>query len=244
MRLEKNHLQVSLDGTVVTDYTDSLDLKIGRIGLQHNSGRVAFRDVRLKPLGMSPMLDQELSQWTRYPQMSGSFSMEPSDVLAVNGGKTQLESKGAYGDFVLLTDYKTAAAKTNSGIFFRCIPGDEMMGYECQVNNEMENDNPLTPADCGAGGIFRRQDARFIAGHVDDWSSLLLVAYGPRMSAWVNGIQVSDFIDTRALDNNPRKGQRLAPGTLMIQGHDATTKAWFRGLSIKELASHTFDPTS
>ncbi len=234
MRLAGNHLQVSLDDTIVTDYTDELGLEIGRISLQHNSGRVAFRDIRLRPLGLEPLLDAELSQWKRYPNMTGEFTIDDDGALLVDGGKTQLESNESYGDFVLATDYKTAAAQTNSGIFFRCIPGDEMMGYECQVSNEMKDGMPLAPADCGAGGIFRRQDARIIAGNIDDWSSLVLVAHGPHFAAWVNGIQVSDIQDTRAADANPRKGLRLDPGTLMIQGHDATTKAWFRNLAIRE----------
>ncbi len=234
MRLEGNHLQVSLDDKVVTDYTDPLTLEIGRISLQHNTGRVAFRDIRLRPLGMTTLLNAELSQWKRYSEMPGTFEVDNDGVLAVEGGRTQLESNDFYGDFVLLTDYKTAVPKTNSGIFFRCIPGDEMMGYECQVSNEMKDDNPLAPADCGAGGIFRRQDARIVAGNVDDWSSLLLVAHQSTFAAWVNGVQVTDFQDTRDPDANPRKGLRLEPGTLMIQGHDPTTKAWFRNLSIRE----------
>ncbi len=234
MRLEGDHLQVSLDDTVVTDYTDAMGLEVGRISLQHNSGRVAFRDIRLRPLGLKPLLDKELAQWKRYPEMPGEFSVDEDNVLQVEGGRTQLESNDSYGDFVLLTGYKTAEAKTNSGIFFRCIPGEEMMGYECQVSNEMKDDMPLAPADCGAGGIFRRQDARLIAGNVDDWSSLLLVAHGQKFAAWVNGIQVTDVQDTRPADPNPRKGLRLEPGTLMIQGHDPTTKAWFRNLAIRE----------
>ena len=236
MRLEGNHLQVSLDDTVVTDYTDQLGLEIGRISLQHNTGRVAFRDIRLRPLGLQPLIDADLSQWKRYPKMPGEFTVDDEGILQVEGGKTQLESKESFGNFVLLSDYKTAEAKTNSGIFFRSIPGDEMMGYECQVNNEMVDGNPLMPADCGAGGIFRRQNARVIAGNMNDWSSLVLVTHGPNMAAWVNVIQVSDFQDDRPADLNPRKGLRLEPGTLMIQGHDPTTKAWFRNLAIRETA--------
>jgi Domain of Unknown Function (DUF1080) len=244
MLLEGNHLQVSLDDTVVTDYTDVIGLENGRISLQHNTGRVAFRDVRLRPIGLTPLVDADLTQWTRYPKMTGEFTVDTDNVLQVDGGKTQLETKELFGDFVLQTDYKTAEAKTNSGIFFRCIPGDEMMGYECQVNNEMVDGMPLKPADCGAGGIFRRQDARVVAGNLDDWSSLVLVAHGLKMAAWVNGVQVSDFQDDRPSHENPRQGSRLDPGTIMIQGHDATTKAWFRNLSIRQTTSTPSSPDS
>jgi Domain of Unknown Function (DUF1080) len=125
----------------------------------------------------------------------------------------------------------------NSGIFFRCIPGDKMMGYECQLNDAMRDGNPMAPADAGTGAIFRRQDARIVAGHADQWSTVLLAASGPSMAAWVNGIQVTNWMDDRPLDPNPRKGRREEPGTLMIQGHDPTTEAW-----IKDLQVVTLDP--
>ena len=55
------------------------------------------------------------------------------------------------------------------------------------------------------------------------------------MAAWVNGYQVSDWTDTRAKNENPRNGLRLAKGTLAIQGHDPTTNLSFRNLRITEL---------
>src|SRR5690606_17242666 len=57
MRLEGNQLQVLLDDVIVTDYTDEVGIEIGRIGLQHNQGRVAFREIRLRPLGLTPLVD-------------------------------------------------------------------------------------------------------------------------------------------------------------------------------------------
>ena len=47
--------------------------------------------------------------------------------------------------------------------------------------------------------------------------------------------QVSDWTDTRAADENPRKGKRLTSGTLSIQGHDPTTNLSFRKLMATEL---------
>jgi hypothetical protein len=55
------------------------------------------------------------------------------------------------------------------------------------------------------------------------------------MAAWVNGIQVSDWTDTRKPHTNPRNGLRTDPGTLQIQGHDPTTDLSFRKLRIQEV---------
>ena len=56
------------------------------------------------------------------------------------------------------------------------------------------------------------------------------------MAVWVNGVQVSDWTDTRKPDPNPRRGLRLEAGTIMIQGHDPTTDLSFRNLRIVEMA--------
>lgn len=232
MRLEGDRLQVLLDGQLVCDYRDEIGLGAGRIGLQKNSGRIAFRDIRLRPLNLESLLDDELSQWKKYPEMPGEFTTTDDGSLHVRGGRSQLESEQSYGDFTLLAEYKLAEPEMNSGIFFRCIPGSEMMGYECQISNEMADGQPLRPADCGTGGIFRRQDARIIAGRPGEWNSVLLTVRGPRMAAWVEGLQVSDWRDTREKHENPRKGRRLEPGTLMIQGHDPGTDVLFRKIAI------------
>ena len=237
IRLVGGELAVRVDDRLVLEYEDPNPIPNGRIGLQHNSGRVAFRDVQLRPLGLESLIDTELTQWTRYPEMSGSFDVNEDDELVVDGGKTQLESKDAYDDFVLRCRYRLAAEDTNSGIFFRCIPGDEMMGYECQLNDGMIDGNPLSPADAGTGGIFRRQPARVVAGETGQNNVVILAAQGPQMAAWVNGLQVTDFYDDREPNENPRRGQHLAPGTLMIQGHDPETKAWISDFAITSESS-------
>lgn len=239
MRLEGGKLQVSVDDKLVCDYTDPSPLFAGRIGLQHNSGRVEFRNVMLKPLGLESLLDAELSRWTKYPEMPGEFTATDEGWLSVKGGRTQLETKDSYDDFLLLAEYKLPTAEMNSGIFFRCIPGDVMMGYECQVSNEMVDDNRLAPADHGTGGIFRRQVARVVAGDVDQWATVVLVAHHRMLAAWVNGVQVSNWYDDREPHENPRKGLRLEAGTIMIQGHDPGTDALLKQISISPIKPPT-----
>ena len=111
-----------------------------------------------------------------------------------------------------------------------------MMGYECQIHNGFDGDRNK-PVDCGTGGIFRRQDARSVVANDKEWFSMTLIAEGPHIAAWVNGRQVSDWTDKRKPHENPRKGLRLDPGTLMIQAHDPTTDILFRNIRAVEMAT-------
>ncbi len=235
--VDQGHIVVHLDGKQVLDYTDPHPVPRGRIGLQLNHGAIAFRDIKLKPLGMASLFNgKDLEGWKTYPEMPSKFTVQPDDAtLHVVNGRGQLETEESYDDFVMQLECITHAAGLNSGIFFRCIPGEQMNGYECQINNSYKNDDRSQPADCGTGGFFRRQDARRVVADDLNWFYMTILADGPHMAAWVNGLQVSDWTDTRPPDPNPRKGLRLESGTIMIQGHDPTTDLSFRNLRIAEL---------
>jgi hypothetical protein len=235
MKVVADEVTITIDGKQTCQYRDPKPLSAGRIGLQHNSGKVAFRDIRVRPIGLTPLLDKDLSQWTRYPKTPGEFTVNDDGVLRVTGGRGQIETKSSFGNLIALVEGKTQSENLNSGLFFRCIPGSEMNGYECQINHGIKNGNPLTPNDCGTGGVFRRQDARIVAAEDQEWFNLLLVADGLQIAAWVNGLQVTDWRDTRPSNENPRNGSRVEPGTLMLQAHDPTTDILFRKVDACEL---------
>ncbi len=130
---------------------------------------------------------------------------------------------------------RTGAAGLNSGVFFRCIPGELMNGYESQIQNQFVGDDRSKPVDCGTGGIFRRTEARRIVAEDEEWFCKTIIATGPHVSVWVNGYQVTDWSDTRETDPNPRRGLRLEPGTIIFQGHDPTTDILLKDIRIREL---------
>ncbi|QDS95951.1 hypothetical protein FF011L_47530 [Roseimaritima multifibrata] len=224
IRVEGNTVTVHLDDELACTYEDAAPLPAGHVSLLHDQGHVEFRDIRIRPLGLQSLLAEEnLGQWKQYPEYEGEFKINEEGLLAITGGSGQLETRDSFADFAMLTRVRTNAPDLNSGVFFRCIPGEKMNGYECQISNATKDGNPLIPGDCGSGGIFRRQDARIVAADDGEWFDMLLIAKGPTITAWVNGIQVSDWTDTREADPNPRRGLRLEEGTMMLQAHDPTT---------------------
>ena len=47
---------VRLDGKSVLQYTDAKPIRMGHIGLQSREGAVVFRNIRLKPMGLRPLI--------------------------------------------------------------------------------------------------------------------------------------------------------------------------------------------
>lgn len=233
--MDAGHIVVKLDGEQIMEYVDETPVGRGFIGLQHNKGRVEFRNIKLKPLAIQPIFNgQNLDGWKTYPEMPGKFSATTDQTLKLTGGKGQLESAGSYGDFVLQVEFITHGPSVNSGIFFRSIPGQEMMGYESQIQNGSPNPKELMPR---TGSIVRRQLARSLVSGDFEWTAKTIIAEGPHMAVWVNGYLVSDWIDRRKTDANPRRGLRTDPGTIILQGHDAATEITFRDIHIGEMKS-------
>lgn len=238
VRVADKQVTVSLDGKQLMQLDDLEVAPTGHISLQHNSGRVEFRNVLLRPIGLeSVKLDEQWEEdWTLTEKEPNTFSVAVVDEgLKLKGGSGQIQSKQSFGDFFLQARYTLAKPEVNSGIFFRCISTTLLDGYECQVNHATSDGDPLRPADAGAGAIFRRQPARIVVGDGTKPTYITLLANGPQMVTWVNGVQVADFFDTRKPDENPRKGLRLEAGPIALQGHDATTEVVFHSLEVGEI---------
>ena len=231
--VNQDRVRIMLDGQQVLDYTDPHPLGRGHIGLQLNQGRVEFRNIKLRPLGLVSIFNgQDLTGWKAYPEGSVSTVTEAGH-LSVRGGPGMLETHDTFGDFVFQLQCKTSGS--NSGVFFRCIPGDVMMGYESQIHNGFKNDDRSQPVDHGTGGVFNRQEARWVVADDEQWFHKTIIADGAHMATWVNGYQVTDWTDNREPNENPRRGLRLEPGTIIFQGHDPLTDISFRNLRISEI---------
>ena len=232
------HFTISLDGKVVLDWKDPRPLGRGYIGLQHNQGAVAFRNIKLKPLGLEPLFNgKDLAGWKIFPEKDSRFFVNADGELQVLSGPGQLETTDTFGDFVLQAEVFVDGEALNSGIFFRSIPGDFSNGYESQIHNGFKDGNRDQPSNAGTGAIFRRQTARRVLADDRIWFTKTIICAGPHMAVWVNGIQVTDWTDRRPADPNPRRGLRLTPGTIILQGHDPTTNLRFRNMRIGEMTS-------
>ncbi|MCA9066616.1 MAG: DUF1080 domain-containing protein [Planctomycetaceae bacterium] len=234
---EGARIQVWLDGSSIVDFTDESDQQRldGRIGLQMNSGRIAFRNVFLKPVGAEPLFNgQDLTGWSVVPGSAGEFKVVDG-MIHVTGGRGFLETDREFASFILQAEVRTNGDALNSGIFFRSMPGTTEApsnGYEMQIHNGVRNGDRRQPADHGTGGIFKRQSARVVMSNDHQWTAMTLIAQGSRFATWVNGYQVVDWTDQRPPNPNPREGLRVEAGRLSLQAHDPTTDLDFRTFRI------------
>jgi hypothetical protein len=233
-------IKASFNGEPVLDFTDKSEnlLLTGRIGLQKNAGKIEFRNVALKPLRTEPIFNgQDLDGWRIVAGSKSQFEVEDG-TIHVTKGLGFLETVKTWDDFVLQAQAITHGVGSNSGIFFRGLPGEEgqsINGYEFQVQNDVNPQDPKRFVGDRTGGIFRRVEPRKVIGKDGEWVNITLVAAGPRFASWVNGEPVVAFEDDRKPDENPRNGLRLEAGHLSLQGHDETTDVQYRNLKLAPL---------
>ena len=51
-----------------------------------------------------------------------------------------MQTEGQWADFVLQLQCKSNGNHCNSGVFFRCRPGEFEQGYEAQIRNEFTDE--------------------------------------------------------------------------------------------------------
>jgi hypothetical protein len=208
----------------------------GYVGVRVSVGTVQIEQVSLLPT---------LGETELYSSLDKAHGFDTSGLgdartsvadgsISLRGGPGYLATTNRYADFVLSID-ASAGAGTNSGVFFRCIPGENLNGYESQIHNGTVDGNRALPADCGTGGIFRRVNARRVVADEGQWFRKVIAVCGGQISIWVNGYQVTDWSDQRPPNENPRRGRRLEAGTVMIQAHDPETRLDFKNLRVVEL---------
>ncbi len=205
------------------------------------AGGLKLRSLVVRPLGLRAIYNgRDVDGWRRIDRASLSEARRPKwrvegGALVATGGPGALEYEGGkFGDLVLQVDVKTRVRHANSGVFIRAIPGDFMNGYEAQVYNRCRDGDPSRPEIWATGGLDHYQNARRLVSRDFEYYRMTVIARGPHIATWINGHQVTDWLDTRQPDANPRKGLRLEPGTIQLQAHDSLTDVEFKNILIGE----------
>jgi hypothetical protein len=254
-RVEKTVVRMLADGKLVAERYEKSgtdwDLQIGvggdnQIALHMitvevpNGSKAMLRNVKLRPLGYKPIFNgKDLTGWKEFPGKKSKWSVSKEGWIHLEDGPGDLQTEDQWADFILSAECISNGPHCNSGIFFRCIPGQYQQGYEAQIRNEWKDDDRTKPIDFGTGAIYRRQAARKVVSSDHEWFTMTIAAHGNHLATWVNGYQVTDFTDTRPPNDNARNGSKTGKGAISLQGHDPTTNLDFRNIRIVELPPAT-----
>jgi hypothetical protein len=222
-----------------------LSSRLGFLVPERGNVRLELRNLKLRPLDLRPLFNgKDLSGWKMFggdrKRSASKVELTPAGELHLTNGPGDLQTEEQFDNFVLQLQCKTNGKWLNSGVFFRCVPGQYQNGYEAQIHNGYREDR-THPVDFGTGAIYRRVPARKVVSNDGEWFTMTVAADGPHVATWVNGYQTVDWLDTRKPADNPRQGLRTAPGHLSLQGHDPTTDLLFRNLRIAQLSAGKTD---
>ena len=228
--VDQGHIQCWVNGQQSVDYNDTTGLAAGKIGLQFREGKIRFRNIRIRPIGYSVLPNANKSDWNE-PAGAIEATFSDAGTILLKGGRGHIELLQPHANMCLQATALTLTENVNSGIFFRCIPGEDMNGYECQIHHGFKDDRRRA-VDAGSGSIFRRQNAKAVLSDEGKPVHITIVADGPTFATWVEGVPVVLWTDTRTPNDNPRKGLRTEAGTIMLQGHDPGSQTEFKSLTI------------
>jgi hypothetical protein len=225
----------------------SIAVKPGPLEIMTTSGRrgpirladgASVEHLVVRPLGLKTLFDgRSLDGCTAVKSPGAKPGTGPTwslvdQRLHAKGGPGAMELPGQFADFVLQVEVRTRGVHPNGGVFFRNPPGTCMMGYEAQLYNRCEDGDPARPARYATGAIDDRQNARRLVSRDGVPFLMTVLANGPHIATWVNGVQVTDWTDTRPQNETPRRGLRTDAGTVQLQAHDPDTDLEFGRIAI------------
>ena len=101
---------------------------------------MSIRTIKIRPTKMVNLFNgKDLSGWKRFAgnpkQEQSKWEVTKEGELHLTNGPGDLQTEKSFKDFCLQLECKTNGDKLNSGIFFRCLPGQYQQGYEAQIHN-------------------------------------------------------------------------------------------------------------
>ncbi len=157
------------------------------------------------------------------------------------------------GNCTLRVVFKTTTRQDNSGVFIRIgkepeTPWDAVhSGYEVQIletwpeETHERSEHQKTSGDEWhmTGAIYSISKAeKQVQKAPGEWNTLDIVLDGPRTTVFLNGEQVTEYIEGSAVpprqhDYEPIRGRRPDEGYIGIQNHHKPAEVHFREVSVK-----------
>ena len=138
--------------------------------------------------GASILFDgTSLSAWDQVGD--ANWTIVDGAVQATEGKGGHLVSKESFGDFELTAEFWVETAKTNSGVFIRCQDPTTIGAKTCYEINIWDG---RPEQDFATGGIVNVAKVMTPVKTAGQWSTIVIIARGPRMTVMVNGTKTAE----------------------------------------------------
>ena len=144
----------------------------------------------------------DTAQWRSVGAATLDARWQASDgelaLTAAGGG--DIISVGTYGDFELEMEWRLPAGG-NSGLFYRAVDASPVWAraVEYQLLDDREAEDRIVPSH-RAGAVYDLvPPARDVLRPIEAYNQTRIVACGPRVEHWLNGVRVAAY-DTESDD--------------------------------------------
>jgi len=240
------HIIVTIDHQKMADGKDS-SARSGFIGFKVRSGRLEFRDVKLKPATTTSLFNgSDLNGWktgmdqTPPPKpgkikkllhMGGGSKQKESEWTvrdhAIHGekGPGQLNSTAMYEDFVLQFETRSSPGKPHGSIYLRGDADKISSGYLVKLDED-------NPGAIGPGLLASpRRKVR-----LTNTTVTTVVVSGRHIAVWINGFPVTEFADTRPEGGPAEKNAKIAAGIIALPVGSSSATADFTQVRLNLVA--------
>lgn len=251
-RNEPAHIQVWINGALVTDFNHSEQTTAGvppegTICLQVHPGgegfeksKACFRNIVIReipPTEFESLFNgTDLSGWQQVGGPEGSWQVQDGLLRVAAEGGGWLSTLQEYGDFELELEFLVPAGG-NSGVFLRTPrEGDPAYaGLEIQVLDDYAEQHATLKPWQYTGSIYGVQaPAKRVSKKAGEWQKMSILCDGPKVQVVLNGqtiidANLKDYADKLA----EHPGLARSKGYIGLQNHGPGVE--FRNIEIKQL---------
>jgi hypothetical protein len=163
-------------------------------------------------------------------------------LLTADGPRSHLFYTGPvsgaeFRNFELEVEAK-AGAGTNSGVYFQTQfqkKGFPDRGFEVQICNTCTGEGTYIERK-KTGSLYAVRNVYKQLVRDDEWFRLNVLVQGKRVQVRLNGTLLVDYVEAKDPVMPPEHRLRtLGHGTFALQGHDPTTRVFFRSIRVRTL---------
>jgi hypothetical protein len=172
----------------------------------------------------------------------GRFVVEGGELRTEGGMGLLWYSREKLGDCILRIVYKTATARSNSGVYVRIAERPADPWYAVHHGFEVQIADGGRPSR-GTGSVYTFAEAKAQPGKAMEWNTLEVTLKGKRISTTINGTPVAEFdsselkpeAEEKTGEGDPARGPRPENGYIGLQNHDKDSVVYFREVSVRPL---------